>query len=116
MSHAPELLLCTVAAALAVRAARRERGPDALLWWLLATTSLCWLGGRLLSPLVGIAAYAVVAVALAVGFRSASRGGLARRLVDLSAVAIAIGGAGVVLAVGRAETGVATAYAVAGTL
>src|SRR5206468_2307997 len=49
-------------------------------------------------------------------FRGASRVGLARRLVDLSAVTIAAGGAGLVLAVGHADTRVGGAYAISGTL
>src|SRR5207244_11632458 len=46
----------------------------------------------------------------------ASRVGLARRLVDLTAVAIALGGAGFVLAFAHAAPSVATAYGLDGTI
>src|SRR2546425_2712218 len=116
MGQVSELLLCLGAAALAARAARAQRGANALFWWLLGATSVLWLGGRMLSPLLGLAAYAALAGALPLGFRGVSRVGLARRLVDLSAVAAAIGGAGFVLAVAEARTPVEAGYAAAATL
>ena len=116
MEAGSELLLCSAATVLALRAARCERGANGLFWSLLAAASVLWLGGRLLSPLLGLAAYAAATAALLFGFRGASRVGLARRLVDLSAVAIALGGAGFVLAFAHAAPSVATAYGLDGTI
>jgi two-component system cell cycle response regulator len=110
--RAPELALCCLALGLALVAGRRAYRATRLLWWLVAASGLLWLGGRSGGgDVLRLGALATLAAALPLGFRGELRGHLARPLIDASAVAVALGGAGYTLVGGKADAAAAVAVA-----
>jgi len=117
--NASELVLSLPGGALALLAARKEGGAARAFWLLLAVSSAFWplaggfVGGPAAPHPLGLGAFAAVAAALPLGFRGATRGDLARRLVDASAVGVTIGVAGWALVVHPQHDRVWVAYGVA---